>query len=133
MFVVALVALLILGGTIAGLIWLLSKLVDNPRTQPEQKAQTKQDSQMAPNEANARGLSGFEWVARFYVWVFGLMLAVLTVLGVIPIIPANTGVWLLILLIIFMFAMLVTLYSDLRHLHPLRKRQQTKNKNRQQD
>ena len=126
MFVLALVAIIILGIAIIGLLWLLSKFINN-----NQRNQPRQEPEMPPRVPTPRtnGLSRFEWGARFYVWTFGMFLAILTVLGVIPVIPPNTGLWLLILLIIFMFAMLVTWISDLRYLHPLRRRQQSENQN----
>jgi len=127
MFVLALVAILILGVTIIGLLWLLSKSIGDQRNQP------KQDLKMTPSEAHPRisWLTWLEWGARFFVWAFGMGLAILTVIGVIPILPPNIGLRLIILLYVFLFAMLVGWIGDIYRMYPPRRRQQSEN--RQQD
>jgi hypothetical protein len=127
MFVLALIAILILGVTIVGLLWLLSKFINNQRNQP------KQEPEMPPCEAKPRisWLTWLEWGARAFVWVFVMGLAILTIIGVIPILPPNMGLQLVILLYVFLFAMLVTWIADLYRMFPRRRRQQSEN--RQQD
>lgn len=127
MFVVAVIAILILGVTIIGLLWLLSKSINNQRNQP------KQEPEMTPSEANPRisWLTWLEWGARFFVWAFVMGLAILTVLDIIPILPPNIRLQLLILLYVFLFAMLVTWIGDIYRMYPRRRRQQSEN--RQQD
>jgi hypothetical protein len=76
-------------------------------------------------------LSWLEWGARFFVWVFGMGLAILTVIGTIPILPPNIGLRLVILLYVFLFAMLVTWIGDIYRMYPPRRRRQ-QSENRQQ-
>ncbi len=60
----------------------------------------------------------FEYVARYFVWAFGLTLACITVIDVIGSLPERSAVLLLVALIIFMIAALVTWYFDVSRLFP---------------
>ncbi len=77
-------------------------------------------------------LSWLEWGARFFVWAFGMGLAILTVIGTLNILPPNTGLGLVILLYVFMFAMLVTWIGDIYRMYPPRRSKQH-SENPQQD
>jgi len=127
MFILALIAILILGATSFGLLKLLSMYIGNQRNQ------SKQEPETTPSEANPKisWLTWLEWGARFFVWAFGMGLAILTVIGVIPILPPNIGLQLVILLYVFLFAMLVAWIGDIYRMYPRRRRQQSEN--RQQD
>ncbi len=63
-----------------------------------------------------------EFYARLIVWIGGLLFAVLTVLGVIPILPANTSIQLMIFLYLFLFAALITWWFDMSRMFPPRRR-----------
>jgi len=52
--------------------------------------------------------------ARFFTWIFGMILAILTVVNVLSLMPENTRFWLLIALILFLIAGLIVLVSDAR-------------------
>jgi hypothetical protein len=77
-------------------------------------------------------LSWLEWGARFFVWAFGMLLATLTVIGTINILPPNTALGLVILFYVFLFALLVVWIGDIYRMYPPRRRKQ-QSENRQQD
>ena len=64
----------------------------------------------------------FEYCARFIVWIGGLSFAVLTVLGVIPILPPNTAIGLVLFLYLFLLAALITWIFDIYRSYPPRRR-----------
>ena len=57
-----------------------------------------------------------ELSARFVVWLCAVIFALLTVLGVIPILPEPTSIMLVGLLYLFMVAALITWYFDIERL-----------------
>jgi len=77
-------------------------------------------------------LNWLEWGARFFVWVFGMILAILTVIGAINILPPNTALGLVIAFYVFIFALLVVWVGDVYRMYPPRRRKQQP-ENRQQD
>jgi len=62
-----------------------------------------------------------EFGARFIVWASVIGFAILTVLGVLPILPKPTSLMLIILLYLFMVAALVQWIFDIRRLYPPRR------------
>lgn len=64
----------------------------------------------------------FEFIARQIVWIGGVTFAVLTVLGTIPILPANASIRLMVFLYLFLFAALVTWWFDSARMFPPRRR-----------
>ena len=67
-----------------------------------------------------------QWVnycARFIVWVGGLLFALLTVLGTIPILPTNTSISLILFLYLFLVAALIVWIFDMYRSYPPRRRQ----------
>lgn len=67
-------------------------------------------------------LQWFEYCARFTVWVGGLLFALLTVLGMIPILPKNTSIGLILFLYLFLGAALVVWIFDMYRSYPPRRR-----------
>ena len=63
-----------------------------------------------------------EFYARFFVWAFGLTLAWLTVLQVVPILTEGTAIRLMILFYLFMPAAVIVWYFDLYRLYPPRRK-----------
>ncbi len=63
-----------------------------------------------------------EFYARLFVWIFGLMLALLTVLQAIPALTGGNALRLIILLYLFMPAALIVWYFDMYRLYPPRRR-----------
>lgn len=63
-----------------------------------------------------------EYCARFIVWVGGLLFALLTVLGTIPILPKTTSIELVLFLYLFLVAALITWVFDMYRTYPPRKR-----------
>ena len=63
-----------------------------------------------------------EYCARFIVWIGGLSFAVFTVLGIIPILPPNTAVGLMLFLYLFLLAALATWIFDVYRSYPPRRR-----------
>lgn len=61
-----------------------------------------------------RWLQWVEFWARFIVWASAIGFAILTVLGVLPILPTPTSIMLLILLYLFMFAALTAWIFEAR-------------------
>jgi len=64
----------------------------------------------------------FEFTAREIVWFGGVTFASLTVLGTIPILPANVSLQLMIFLYLFLFAMLITWWFDAGRMLPPKRR-----------
>lgn len=58
---------------------------------------------------------GIESWARFFTWMFGMILAILTVVAVLPLLTGNVRPTLLIMLILFLIAGLVVFVSDVQH------------------
>ncbi len=64
----------------------------------------------------------FEFYSRFIVWIFGLLLASITVITSINSLPEKTAIMLIVFLIIFLIAALITWYFDVSRLFPPRRR-----------
>ena len=67
----------------------------------------------------------WHWVelyARAIIWAGGLLFSVLTVLGFIPVLPANTSIQLMIFLYLFMLAMVIAWWFDMVKMYPPRRR-----------
>lgn len=60
----------------------------------------------------------FEFYTRFFVWIFGLLLASIAVIDIVKTLPENTGMSLMIALIVFLVAALITWYFDVSRLFP---------------
>ena len=63
-----------------------------------------------------------EWGARFVVWVGGLLFALLTVLGMIPILPEDTSIGLMFFLYVFLVAALIVWVFDMYRSYPSRRK-----------
>lgn len=72
-------------------------------------------------ECNARRKRLLRWLefgARFTVWASVIGFAILTVLGVLPILPQPTSIGLLVILYLFMIAALIQWLFDVKRLYP---------------
>lgn len=63
-----------------------------------------------------------EFYARFFVWFFGITLASLTVLQVVPALTEGNAMRLMILFYLFMLAALIVWCFDMYRLYPPRRR-----------
>lgn len=65
-------------------------------------------------------LEWVEFVATIFVWVFGMVLAILTVVQVVPILPEQISFNLLIYLIVFLFAVTIVFIFESHRRFPRR-------------
>lgn len=86
------------------------------------KPETASEPETGGNQAMRTGrLQWFEYCARFIVWIGGLLFALLTVLGTIPILPEITSIGLILFLYLFLFAALIVWVFDMYRSYPPRK------------
>lgn len=63
-----------------------------------------------------------EFVARVVVWIFAMVLAIVTVVEVVPVLPERTSLTLLIFLYLFLFAWTIEHIFETRRRFPTRRR-----------